>query len=319
MPQVIYKKMNDYPRIVFLGTPDFAVASLKALTENGFAVVAVITAPDKPAGRGLRLSESAVKQFAIQHDIPVLQPPKLKEPGFIDLLKSFKADIQVVVAFRMLPEIIWAMPALGTINLHGSLLPQYRGAAPINRAIMNGETRTGVTTFKLQQEIDMGDILLMEEMTIGPDETAGELHDRMKETGARLVVQTVRGIADGTLLEKPQPKADPGLLKTAPKLFSGDGEIDWSAKTSAIHNQVRGLSPFPGAFTRFGGKLMKIFRTRPESSIHEKTTGESETDGKTWLRFVVPDGYIYVEELQLEGKKRMSVQDFLRGFRKPKA
>src|ERR1700692_3161448 len=186
------------PKIVFLGTPDFAVASLRALVENGFHVVAVVTAPDKPAGRGLKLSESAVKQYAIQKNIPILQPQKLKDPEFLGRLKSFQADIQVVVAFRMLPEIVWAMPSLGTINLHGSLLPQYRGAAPINRAIMNGETKTGVTTFKLQQEIDTGNILLMEEIPIGTDETAGELHDRMKEVGAGLLIQTIRGLRDGS-------------------------------------------------------------------------------------------------------------------------
>src|SRR5450432_688223 len=197
--------MNSYPRIVFLGTPDFAVASLHTLLENGFPVVAVVTAPDKPAGRGLQLTKSAIKRYAVQKDIPVLQPLKLKDPEFLEQLKSFQADVQVVVAFRMLPEIVWAMPALGTINLHGSLLPQYRGAAPINRAIMNGETITGVTTFKLQQEIDTGNILLQEEIPIGADENAGELHDRMKKTGAALTVMTVRELVFGELTEKPQP------------------------------------------------------------------------------------------------------------------
>ncbi len=187
--------MNSNPKIIFLGTPEFAVASLRALVENGFQVVAVVTAPDKPAGRGLKLIESAVKQYAVQKNIPVLQPEKLKDPEFLEQLKSFQADIQVVVAFRMLPEIVWAMPPMGTINLHGSLLPQYRGAAPINRAIMNGETKTGVTTFKLQQEIDTGNILLLEEIPIGPDETAGELHDRMKEIGAGLVSTDHPGVA----------------------------------------------------------------------------------------------------------------------------
>src|SRR5450631_987427 len=235
--------MNSNQKIIFLGTPEFAVASLRELVENGFSVVAVVTAPDKPAGRGLKLSESAIKQYAVQKNIPVLQPVKLKDPVFHDELKSFQADVQVVVAFRMLPEIVWTMPPFGTINLHGSLLPQYRGAAPINRVIMNGESVTGVTTFKLQQEIDTGNILLMEEIPIAADETAGELHDIMKETGARLVVQTLRRLMDGTLVEKPQGISDPAGLKTAPKIFASDCEINWSDNVLKIHNQVRGLSP----------------------------------------------------------------------------
>lgn len=298
-----------------MGTPDFAVASLRALVENHFPVVAVVTAPDKPAGRGLRLSESAVKQYALKEEIPVLQPVKLKDPGFLDQLKSFHADIQVVVAFRMLPELVWSMPAMGTINLHGSLLPQYRGAAPINRAIMNGESITGVTTFKLQQEIDTGNILLMEKIPIGPDETAGELHDRMKEIGATLVVKTIQGLMDGTVVEKQQQFTDPASLKTAPKIFTADCEINWADPVSRIHNQVRGLSPFPGAFCFLKGKSLKIFRCRPETTIPGKKPGEMQTDGKSWLRYSAPDGYIYIEELQLEGKKRMPVSEFLKGFR----
>jgi len=307
--------MNANPTIVFLGTPEFAVATLHALVDNGFHVAAVVTAPDKPAGRGLKLAESAVKQYATQINIPILQPVKLKDPEFLDQLRSFQADIQIVVAFRMLPEIIWAMPPFGTINLHGSLLPQYRGAAPVNRVIMNGETKTGVTTFKLQQEIDTGNILLMEEIPIAADETAGELHDIMKETGARLVVQTLRRLMDGTLVEKPQGISDPAGLKTAPKIFASDCEINWSDNVLKIHNQVRGLSPFPGAFTSFKEKNLKIFRARPEENNHHKIPGEPETDGKTWLRYSASDGYIYVEEMQLEGKKKMKIADFLRGFR----
>jgi methionyl-tRNA formyltransferase len=307
--------MSGYPKIVFLGTPDFAVATLRALVENGFSVVAVVTAPDKPAGRGMKMTESAVKQFALRNKIPVLQPEKLKNPEFLEILKSYQADLQVVVAFRMLPELVWAMPPMGTINLHGSLLPQYRGAAPINRAIMNGETKTGVTTFKLQQEIDTGNILLMEEINIGPDETAGELHDRMQETGARLVLQTIRGLLDGGLEEKQQPRAEAGDLKKAPKIFKEDGEIRWSDTVSKIYNQIRGLSPFPGAFTDFNQKNVKIYRARPEQSEHPSEPGVMETDGKTWMRFAGSDGFIYIEELQLEGKKRMWVADFLRGYR----
>lgn len=304
------------PNIVFMGTPEFAVASLHALVDNGFNVAAVVTAPDKPAGRGLKLAESAVKQYAVKNNIPVLQPVKLKDPEFQDQLKTFQADIQVVVAFRMLPEIVWAMPPYGTINLHGSLLPQYRGAAPINRAIMNGETKTGVTTFKLQQEIDTGNILLAEEISIGIDETAGELHDRMKEIGAGLVVKTIHGLMDGTLKEKPQAVVDPAALKAAPKIFAADCEIEWSNPVFKIHNQIRGLSPVPGAITSFNEKILKIFRAKIEKKEPDRIPGMVDTDGKSWLRFAASDGYVYVEEMQLEGKKRMKTADFLRGYRK---
>jgi methionyl-tRNA formyltransferase len=291
--------MYSNPRIVIMGTPDFAVASLRALVENGFHIAAVVTAQDKPAGRGLNLTESAVKQFAISKNIPILQPEKLRSPEFLEQLKSYQADIQVVVAFRMLPEVVWAMPDLGTIN----------------RAIMNGETKTGVTTFKLQQEIDTGNILLLEEITIGPNETAGELHDHMKEIGAALVVRTIRGLLDGTLQEKPQNIQDPSTLKTAPKIFTADCEINWLNKVSNIHNQIRGLSPFPGAFTPFKDKTLKIFKARPEKKDIGLKPGEMETDGKNWLRFSAVDGYIYIEEVQMEGKKRMKTAEFLRGFR----
>jgi methionyl-tRNA formyltransferase len=307
--------MSSNPRIVFLGTPDFAVASLHALVENGFPVVAVVTAPDKPAGRGLRLTESAVKKYAVQKNIPVLQPLKLKDPDFLARLKLFRAEIQVVVAFRMLPEIVWAMPPLGTINLHGSLLPQYRGAAPINRAIMNGETKTGVTTFKLQQEIDTGNILLTEEISIRSNETAGELHDRMKEIGAGLVVKTILGLLDGSLQGKPQELLAPDFLKMAPKIFPDDCIINWNESVVKIHNQIRGLSPFPGAFTLFKEKTLKIYRSTPKKNEHPDKAGEMETDGKNWMRFSAADGYIYAEEMQLEGRKRMHVSDFLRGYR----
>ncbi len=307
--------MNTSPKIVFMGTPEFAVASLKALVENGFHLVAVVTAPDKPAGRGLQLTESAVKKYAVQNKIPVLQPEKLKDPAFLEQLKILNADIQVVVAFRMLPEIVWAMPPMGTINLHGSLLPQYRGAAPINRAIMNGETLTGVTTFKLKQEIDTGNILLREEIPIGPKETAGELHDRMKEIGAMLVVRTIRGLMDGSLQEKPQEAVLTGVLKSAPKIFTEDCEINWNDPVIKIYNHVRGLSPFPGAFTSFKKKKLKIFRARHEKNNEAGEPGKMETDEKSWLRFSASDGYIYVEEMQMEGKKRMGTADFLRGYR----
>ena len=307
--------MNSNPSIIFMGTPEFAVASLHALLENGFHVVAVVTAPDKPAGRGLKLSESAVKRYAIQEKIPVLQPVKLKDPSFHEQLKSFQPDIQIVVAFRMLPEVVWSMPPSGTINLHGSLLPQYRGAAPINRVIMNGESKTGVTTFKLQQEIDTGNILLMEELSIGPDETAGELHDRMKEIGAGLVIRTIRGLIDGTVQEKPQQVVDPQSLQMAPKIFPADCEIHWEDPIQKIYNQIRGLSPFPGAFILLETKLCKVFRSHMEINSRPGKKGTMETDRKTWLRFSASDGYIYIDELQLEGKRKMSIGDFLRGYR----
>jgi methionyl-tRNA formyltransferase len=307
--------MNDYPKIVFMGTPEFAAATLRALFDNGFFIAAVITAPDKPAGRGLKNRESAVKQYALQKNIPVLQPEKLRDPVFLEQLKSLKADMQVVVAFRMLPEQVWAMPPLGTINLHGSLLPQYRGAAPINRAIMNGETITGVTTFKLQQEIDTGNILLSEKISILPEEDAGGLHDRMKEIGARLVIQTVQGLSSGSLTEKPQLLSDATPLKTAPKIFTTDCEINWNDPVEKIHNQIRGLSPFPGAFTLHNNKTLKIFKSESEKNIHAVERGKLETDGKNWLRFSAGDGYVYIKELQAEGKKRMPIKDFLRGYR----
>jgi methionyl-tRNA formyltransferase len=307
--------MNSNPKIIFLGTPDFAVSSLEALVDSGFYIVAVVTAPDRPAGRGLRLSESPVKRYAVKKNIPVLQPVKLKDAEFLEQLKSFQADLQVVVAFRMLPESVWAMPPMGTINLHGSLLPEYRGAAPINRAIMNGETKTGVTTFKLQQEIDTGNILLFEEIPIAPNETAGELHDHMKEIGGGLVVQTVRGLLDGTLQGKQQMIADPATLKSAPKIFTADSEINWMEPVSKIYNQIRGLSPFPGAFTSFKEKTLKIYKATPEINNRTGKSGEMDTDGREWLRFSAADGYIYADEIQLEGKKRMPTAEFLRGYR----
>ncbi len=303
-------------RLIFMGTPEFAVASLDALVREGFQVIAVITAPDKPAGRGLQLTESAVKKYAREKGLSVLQPVKLKDPEFIEQLKALHADIQVVVAFRMLPELVWNMPPMGTINLHGSLLPQYRGAAPINWAVINGEKRTGVTTFKLQQEIDTGNILLQDSFPVGEDETAGEVHDRMKEIGAHLLVKTIRGLALGSLEEIPQPLPDgEAPLKHAPKIFTETAKIDWNKDSTSIHNLIRGLSPFPGAFTYLDGKMLKIYRSVKEDRPPSIPPGEYETDKKTFLKFACTDGYIQVEEMQLEGKKKMKTVDFLRGFR----
>jgi len=299
-----------------MGTPEFAVASLDAILRAGYNVVAVITAPDKPAGRGMQLTESAVKKYARAKNLPILQPEKLKAPAFIDELRGYAADLQIVVAFRMLPEVVWNMPPMGTVNLHGSLLPQYRGAAPINWAVINGETETGVTTFKLQHNIDTGNILLQEKFAIGPDETAGELHDRMKEIGARLLVRTIAGLAAGTLTAIPQE--NPPNLRHAPKIFTETSRIDWSLTTANIYDLIRGLAPFPAAFTELDGKLLKIFRASKDPTPPTLPPGQPDTDNRTYLRFATSDGYIRLTELQLEGKKRMNVRDFLRGY-KPRA
>lgn len=312
--------MNDVKkdlRIVFMGTPDFAVASLQAILEAGMNVIAVITAPDKPGGRGMELQQSDVKKFALENALPVLQPVKLKDPHFLETLQQLKADVQVVVAFRMLPEIVWAMPAYGTINLHGSLLPQFRGAAPINRAIMAGETETGVTTFLLQQQIDTGNIILQEKINIRKDETAGELYEEMKVIGAQLLVKTLHKLSTGGLEAKPQENLviNAGELKHAPKLFTEDCEINWQNKVDHIYNQVRGLSPYPAAFTSLKGKKLKFFRAEKEFLHTGSAPGKIETDGKTFLKFACQDGYIHATEIQLEGKKKMAISDFLRGYR----
>lgn len=301
-----------------MGTPEFAVASLDALLQAGCQVIAVVTAPDKPAGRGLKLQESAVKKFAVENNIPVLQPPKLKDPAFIETIRSLKADLQVVVAFRMLPEVIWNMPSMGTINVHASLLPQYRGAAPINWAIINGEQETGVTTFKLQHEIDTGDILLQQRVPIGASTTAGELHDQLKTTGAAVLVETIKGVADGSVRERPQLSLIESLAfvpKHAGKIFTETCQINWEQKTEEIYNLIRGLSPYPGAFTYLQNKLIKIFIAEKEITAHSETPGAWTTDHKNFLKFASSDGYIVIKELQPEGKKRMAIEDFLRGFR----
>jgi len=302
-------------RIVFFGTPDFAVASLKAVIEAGGNVVAVVTAPDKPAGRGQHLQASAVKQYAVAQGLPVLQPEKMKSPEFLEELRNLKADLQIVVAFRMMPEAVWNMPPMGTINVHGSLLPQYRGAAPINRAIMNGETETGVTTFKLKHEIDTGDILLQTKVPIQPEDNAGTMHDKLMVAGAELLVVTVKGLAAGTLEEIPQAAITTSELRHAPKLFKEDMAIDWTRSCHEINNFVRGLSPYPTAFTRLGDKTMRVYAVRIESGESRNNPGAYETDHTTYLRFAAKDCWVYILDLQLEGKKRMPVVDFLRGFR----
>jgi methionyl-tRNA formyltransferase len=300
-------------KIVFMGTPDFAVASLNALVEAGFNVVGVVTAADKPAGRGQKLQESAVKQYAVAKGIPVLQPLKLKDPDFIESLRALEADLQVVVAFRMLPEVVWDMPAKGTINLHGSLLPQYRGAAPINHVIINGDTESGVTTFFLKHEIDTGDVIFSEKVDIRPDETAGELHDELMLVGAGLLVKTVTAIASGDYQEQPQPQS--GTLKHAPKIFKEDCLIDWNQPAIKIYNLIRGLSPYPTAFTKLNDKVLKIFKAELEDQEPGISAGAFLSDGKTYLKFAAQDGFIKLTDLQYEGKKRMGVEEFLRGMR----
>lgn len=303
-------------KIVFMGTPDFAVASLDALVKAGCNIIAVITAPDKPAGRGMELQQSAVKKYAVEKGLTVLQPEKLKNPEFLAQLQSLNADLQIVVAFRMLPEVVWNMPPMGTINVHGSLLPKYRGAAPINWAIINGEKETGVTTFKLKHEIDTGDILLQEKIVIREDETAGELHDEMKKIGAKLLVTTVDGLAANTIKETPQqlPTSNLQALPHASKIFTVTCAIDWNKTVEEVYNLIRGLSPYPAAFTFLDGKKLKIFSAEKENSTPQ-TPGVYETDKKTFLKFSCADGYISLKEIQLEGKRKMFIEDFLRGYR----
>ncbi|MEY2639885.1 MAG: hypothetical protein RIR90_1367 [Bacteroidota bacterium] len=294
-----------------MGTPEFAVASLNALVEAGCNVVGVVTAPDKPAGRGMQLQQSAVKQYAVSKNIPVLQPEKLKAPAFLDELAALKADLQVVVAFRMLPEVVWNMPPMGTINVHGSLLPQYRGAAPINWAIINGESATGVTTFQLQHAIDTGNMLMQEVIPITDTMTAGELHDTMKMVGASLLVETIKGLATGSI--QAQPQQDAADLKHAPKLFTSNCTIDWHKPVHEVYNLMRGLSPYPGALTHLNGKILKIYRAEKIMKTVAETPGTFVSDNQTHIDVACTDGYLRLTEIQLEGKKKMAVSDFLRG------
>lgn len=302
-------------RIVFMGTPPFAVASLKSLLNAGYNIVGVITAPDKPAGRGQKINQSAVKIFATENNLNVLQPEKLKHPDFLAQLKALNADVQIVVAFRMLPQVVWAMPAKGTINLHGSLLPQYRGAAPINWAIINGEKESGVTTFLLQQEIDTGNILFLEKVAIADNTTAGQLHDELMEVGATLIVKTVKAIEKGNFDEQAQDIFDVRDLKHAPKIFKENCLINWDNTNTQVHNLIRGLSPFPTAFTHINEKVLKIFEAEKEDITPNILPGNYFTDGKTFLKFATTDGYILLKDVQLEGKKRIAIADFLRGIK----
>ncbi len=288
-------------RIVFLGTPEFAVPSLDAIIEAGHEVAAVVTATDKPAGRGHKMIPSAVKQYAVEHGIPVLQPAKLRDPEFMDALRGYGADIFVVIAFRMLPEEVWAMPPMGTFNLHASLLPRYRGAAPINRAVMNGDAETGVTTFLLKHEIDTGDILRQESISIAPDENVGSVHDRLMALGARVTVDTLADLAAGTAVPRPQPD---GQASAAPKIFREDCEIDLSKSRESVRNHVRGLSPYPAARITLHGVEMKVL---------EAVVADTRLQGRLYVECA--DGALELTRVQPAGKRPMSGSDFLRGLR----
>ena len=303
-------------RIIFMGTPEFAVPSLRILLENGYDIVAVVTAPDKPGGRQ-GIQQSAVKQFAVSKGLKILQPEKLKAPDFLEELSTLKPDLQIVVAFRMLPESVWAMPPMGTMNLHGSLLPKYRGAAPINWAVINGESETGLTTFLLKHEIDTGDLLFQEKLPINTDETAGELHDRMMHLGAQLVLKSVQAIEKGEI--KPMPQSNTQATH-APKIFAETCRINFEQPAVTVHNFIRGLSPYPGAWMIFEGKTLKILRTTLDIGHWTLDHGHVEpgtfvSDGKNYLNLRTLDGFISVLELQIEGKRRMSAKAFLNGHK----
>lgn len=301
-----------------MGTPDFAVANLKVLVDDDQDIVGVITAPDKPAGRGKKIQESAVKKYAKEQGINILQPTNLKDESFISELKLLKADLQIVVAFRMLPVVVWDMPKLGTFNLHASLLPQYRGAAPINWAIMNGEKETGVSTFFLQHEIDTGNIIQQEKVEITEEMNAEDLHDKLMNIGANLVLETVKQIENNNITSKPQKEFSETELKAAPKIFKADCKIDWTLTINQIHNHIRGLSPYPAAWTSLNNKSLKIFKGFKENISHSENIGSITTDHKTFLKIAVDGGFFQIEELQLEGKKRIKITDFLRGFQNQK-
>lgn len=301
-------------RIVFMGTPEFAVPSLRILVENNFNVVAVVTAPDKPQGRGRKVAFSAVKECALAYGLPLLQPTNLKSADLLSELKAFNANLQVVVAFRMLPEAVWSMPEIGTINLHASLLPQYRGAAPINWAIINGERETGVTTFFIRHEIDTGNIIYQEKIAIDPHETAGTLHDKLKDAGAKLVLKTVRAIASGTYHAQPQPVVPE--LKAAPRIHKETCAINWNSTSREIVNFVRGLSPYPSAWTTFSGRQFKILKAAEvRRDTDNLNPGALDTDNKSFLHVRTADGWVDILELQAEGKRAMKTKEYFAGNR----
>lgn len=307
-------------RIVYMGTPDFAVESLRCLVEGGYNVVGVITMPDKPAGRGHKLQYSPVKQYALEHQLPLLQPEKLKDEDFLGQLRAWHADLQIVVAFRMLPEAVWAMPRLGTFNLHASLLPQYRGAAPINWAVINGETETGITTFFLKHEIDTGEVIQQVRVPIADTDDVGMVHDRLMLLGGRLVTETVDAILDGTVKPIPQEQMQADApLRPAPKIFKETCRIDWSRPVKQVYDFIRGLSPHPTAWTELHQEgqesvMLKVYEAEKLPQMHNLPMGTVQTDGKTYLRVAVSDGFVGIRSLQLPGKKRLRVDELLRGY-----
>lgn len=304
-----------------MGTPDFAVEALRCLVEGGYNVVGVITMPDKPAGRGHKLQYSPVKQFALDHNLPLLQPEKLKDEAFVEALRAWKADLQIVVAFRMLPEVVWNMPRLGTFNLHASLLPQYRGAAPINWAVINGDAETGITTFFLKHEIDTGEVIQQVHVPIEDTDNVGVVHDKLMILGGRLVVETVDAILNGAVKPIPQEEmAVVGELRPAPKIFKETCRIDWNQPVKRIYDFIRGLSPYPAAWTELvqpdgEAVVVKVFETEKIENPHQLPAGTLLTDGKTYIRVAVADGFIDIRSLQLPGKKRLKTDELLRGFR----
>lgn len=309
-------------RIVFMGTPDFAVESLRVLVESNYNVVGVITMPDKPAGRGHKLQYSAVKKFALEKNLPLLQPEKLKDEVFLDQLRAWKADLQIVVAFRMLPEVVWNMPQMGTFNLHASLLPQYRGAAPINWAIINGEKETGATTFFLTHEIDTGKIIEQEKIEIGPEDNAGKIHDELMNMGAMLVQKTVDLLLEGKIeaVDQSQFINNDKELKSAPKIFKDTCRIDWTKSAEQIYNLIRGLSPYPTAWTELHvpnkePQTVKIYSSEFLSTEIQHPIGSIDTDNKTYLYIACSGGYICVKEIQFAGKKAMKIEEVLRGYK----
>lgn len=307
-------------RIVYMGTPEFAVEPLSCLIEGGYNVVGVITMPDKPAGRGHKLQCSPVKQYALEHSLPLLQPERLKDEAFLEALRTWKADLQIVVAFRMLPEVVWNMPRLGTFNLHASLLPQYRGAAPINWAVINGETETGITTFFLKHEIDTGEVIQQVRVPIAETDDVGMVHDKLMHLGARLVTETVDAILDGTVKSIPQEDmAVQGELRPAPKIFKETCRIEWAQPVKRVYDFVRGLSPYPSAWTNLVSPqresfVLKIFETEKIVVDHTLSPGTIQTDGKTYLHVAASDGFVDIRSLQLPGKKRLKTDELLRGF-----
>ncbi len=305
--------MSRELRIVFMGTPDFAVPTLQALVEHKYSVVAVITAPDKPAGRGQKLQQSPVKEYAVAQNIPVLQPTNLKSEAFLEELRSYKANLQIIVAFRMLPEVVWAMPELGSFNIHASLLPQYRGAAPINWAIINGEKETGVTSFFLKHEIDTGDLIFQERVPILDEDDFGTMYEKLKYEGAKLAIRTVQAIERDEV--HPQPQQITSETKHAPKIFKDTCEIKWDQPATQVRDFIRGLSPYPAAWTRFDNKTFKIFKVEVlENASYTSAPGQLHTDNKTYLHVQTAGGALAIHDLQMEGKKRMPVQDLLRGY-----